>query len=185
MKVTNIIRTETYNPKSFKPLIQSKSNRPSPVEKSLDLQIKYWLKRKDLLVKAVKYQKTNEFEKINDLIEKWRKICHQASNYLLNSMQVKIMHMGGHSAWKQQQKDKKANQSFGNESCRENLSDFVNSEEFTHLSSYEQSDLMEQLNETLNESILENEDEGTFLDDQLTMHELYRLLNLDYDLIYN
>lgn len=166
-------------------MIQAKSNKPSPVEKSLDLQIKHWFKRKDLLVKAVKYQKTNEFEKINYLIEKWRKICHEASNYLLNSMQVKIMHMGGYSTWKQQQKDKKANLSFGNESYRDNLSDFVNSEEFTHLSSYEQSDLMEQLNETSNHSILENETEGTYLDDQLTMHELYRLLNLDYDLIYN
>jgi hypothetical protein len=166
-------------------LIQSKTNKPSPVEKSLDLQIRHWLKRKDLLVKAVKYQKTNESAKINALIDKWRGICHQASNYLLNSMQVKIMHMGGYSTWKQQQKDKKINQSFDNDSYRENLSDFVNTEEFTHLSSYEQSDIMDQLNENSNQSILENETEETNLDDQLTMNELYRLLNINYDLIYN
>lgn len=169
-------------------MIQTKTNKPSPVEKSLDLQIRQLLKRKDLLVKAVKYQKTNEAAQINGLIDKWRRICHQASNYLLNSMQVKIMHMGGYSMWKQQQKDKQTNQSFGNDSYKENLNDFVNSEEFTHLSSYEQSDIMDQLNETSNQSVLDNDEDEkdeTCLNDQLTMHEFYRLLNLDYDLIYN
>lgn len=96
--------------------------------------------------------------------------------------------MGGYSMWKQQQKDKQTNQSFGNDSYKENLNDFVNSEEFTHLSSYEQSDIMDQLNETSNQSVLDNDEDEkdeTCLNDQLTMHEFYRLLNLDYDLIYN
>lgn len=168
---------------SFKPLMATKGSKTSPKEKLVDIEIKKWLKHRDLIVKAVNYQKNNEVDKINKLIDKWRSICHQASNYLLNSMQIKIMHMGGYSAWKAKQKEKQSNQSFGEESHKESLSGFIDSEEFSNLSSFEQSDIMDQFNELSNESILSSDDES--LEDQLNMEEFYSLLKMDYALVYD
>lgn len=164
-------------------MIHTRATIPSPVEKSLDLQLKEWIKRKDLLVKAVKYKRTNEVDRINALINKWRKACQDASNYLLNEMQIKIMNSGGYSAWKKNQKDKKINRSFEDECYKEKLSDFVNSEEFSHLSTYEQSDIMDQLNRS-DQSVLEFEKDDSDAV-QITMHEFYNILKLDYELVYN
>lgn len=157
-------------------------------ERSLDTEIKKWLKRKDLIIKALTYQKNNEVQKINRLIHKWRGVSQQASNYLLNSMQAKIMHMGGYSNWKTQQKEKALNQSFGKDSHMEDLSEFINSEEFSNLSSYEQSDIMEQFNDISSRSIMKDESRDSDCssqNDQLGMREFYCMLKMDYALVYD
>lgn len=173
--------------KSFKPLFANRrGSLPTAKEVSLDKEIRDWLKRKDLLTKAVRYLKEAEKEKVERLRQKWHQACIDASSYLLNSMQLKIMHMGGYSVWKQQQREKENSKKLAsNDNLIEELSAFVEQDEFSNLSSFEQSDILEQLNEA--SKVTEDTDLDDSLNhsqDQLTMQEMYALMKLDYQLVF-
>ena len=151
-------------------------------ERRLDIEIAQWNRRKDVIVKAIRYHDNNEDGKMERLIQKWRSACQQASNYMLNAMQLKIMSLGGYDEWRREQK-RRESASNQNEELAEQLADFTNCEEFSNMSIYEQSSIMEQLNGITNEesetSSDDNPEEG-----QLSMEEMYSLLRLDYNLVF-
>lgn len=151
-------------------------------ERRLDIEIAQWNRRKDVIVKAIRYHDNNEDSKMERLIQKWHSACQQASNYMLNAMQLKIMSLGGYDEWRREQKRREST-SNQNEELAEQLADFTNSEEFSNMSIYEQSSIMEQLNGITNEesetSSDDNPEEG-----QLSMEEMYSLLRLDYNLVF-
>ncbi|CCE82020.1 Piso0_002712 [Millerozyma farinosa CBS 7064] len=154
----------------------------SPAEKNIDRQIREWQKKKDMIVKAVRYKKTNESERIDQLICKWRDVCQSASNYLLNSMQLKIMHSGGYRVWKEKNSRKDVDRAQEQEQRIEELNDIVNSEEFGDLSTLEQSDIMDHLHDLSKDSLTDTEDNNE--EEEFTMQMLYKMLNIDYDTVY-
>lgn len=119
---------------------------------------------------------------MEQLIKKWHSACQQASNYMLNAMQLKIMSLGGYEEWRREERRREIT-SNQNEELAEQLADFSNSEEFSNMSIYEQSSIMEQLNGITNAESETSSDDNTE-EGQLSMKEMYSLLRLDYNLVF-
>ncbi|CUM62897.1 uncharacterized protein PRCAT00000456001 [Priceomyces carsonii] len=153
-------------------------------ERQLDLQIRKMEKRKDLIVKALKYKRGKESDKIEQLIQKWRTASQMASSYLLNSFHLKISAMGGISEWRKsiKRKDKEKNR-YQLEERLEWLEKLLNSDQFSDLSSIEQQEIQDQIQD-LTAANEDDEWEANDEDYEFTMEEMLKYLKLDYNLLY-
>lgn len=171
-------------------VLEEKKSLMGPVqayEANLDKQLRMYKLRKDSLVKAAKYVKDED--KIQHLINYWRTVAQYASNYVFNERSVAIEKMGGFQEWQKRQWEKK------NERKREERDVLWEriSEELQATSEESRSSMIEQLaeigfvvssdGEILEDLHIEIEEAPTF-SNEFTMRDLYKILRLDYDLVY-
>ncbi|EMG48559.1 hypothetical protein G210_0857, partial [Candida maltosa Xu316] len=169
----------TSKNKSYKPLVK-RTNLTSKKEINLDKQIKYWKIRRDTLTKTVKY--VQEQQKIEFLIEKYKNIAQMASNYVFNEYCTKFAKMGGYKVWQHQQWESKKRSTFNDDELESTYTAYLESEEFAQLSEFEKKEIQLQF-----EMYLDNEEKETAppeFEDEFTMKELYKILKLNYQLVY-
>lgn len=156
-------------------------------ERDLDAEINQFGNKKDTLLKATNYINNHESEKVYQLINKWKDISQQASNYLLNDSQVKIERMGGLSKFEAKRKEKMKSSFFDEENedgqgIEEKYQEFIKSDQFFELSESERKEIQSKfdfLSNKNNSDVDEQSESST-----LQMHQLYEYLNLDYNLVY-
>ena len=166
--------------KVFKPLVAN--NSPTQKEVQLDKQLKYWKMKNDTLAKACSY--VNEERKVVELITKWKNICQMASNYLYNDFSIKIERIGGYKKFQIREWEKlKESKSYGVEEMENNFEIYVESDEFKMLSGLEQQEVIDNFNDFLKTHKPPDKDVPEFTD-EFTMRDLYKLLHLDYSLVY-
>lgn len=171
-------------------IVEEKRTVTSPIqayETNLDKQLRVYKLKKDTLMKATKYVKDGD--KIQKLIEYWRTVAQFASNYVFNERSIAIQKMGGFQEWQRQQWEKKKQKELEE---KEALWERI-SEELQAISNESKSAVMEQLaelgfvvsddGEIVDNLHKESETEPEF-SMEFTMKDLYRILKLDYDLVY-
>lgn len=144
-----------------------------------------------------KYRASQESDKLEDLIVKWRDIAERASNYMLNEAKLKIDRMGGVDEFrKRQKKSKLRKMKFEfDENLLYRIEEYMESEEYKNLDTYDQEEIkskrreMQAMSEKLErgEIPLGNEDQESEDDNEsneFTMKDLYKQLKLDYRLVY-
>ncbi|KAI5968241.1 hypothetical protein CANMA_002457 [Candida margitis] len=156
-------------------------------EANLDKQLRFYKYRKDTLLKAAKYKQDED--KIQHLISYWRTVAQFASSYVFNERSVAINKMGGFQEWQKQQWEKKMERK---QEERDSLWEQI-SEELQAASVENKIAVIEQLAElgfvvSIDGEILENlheeiEEDPTF-STEFTMRDLYKILNLDFELVH-
>lgn len=129
--------------------------------KPIEYEIRQLSLKLDTLNKAISYYNNS---KLLELTAKYKDISHKASNYLFTSYERKVSQAGGLS--KLNRDDELIN----------NYNQFVNSIEFTELTTLEKKDLSSRFHQLTNSSDSEFD---------LTMEDMYNSLNLDYSLVYS
>ena len=160
-------------------------------ERQLQREILKYQSEINLMKKLKKYRETNDTEKLDRLIDKWRDIAAKGSNYLYNEARLKISRMGGLDEFrKKQKKTKLRKMKFEyDESLLYRIEEYMESEEYKNLDNYEKEEVISRKKEI--EEMSEKIENGDFLsdndddeEDEFTMKELYKQLGLDYDLVY-
>lgn len=156
-------------------------------EAGLDKQLRVYKFKKDTLIKAGMYVKDDA--KIQNLIDYWRTVAQMASNYVFNEQSVVINKVGGFQEWQRRQWERKKDKERDE---RDVLWESI-SEELQATSDENKSAMIDQLaelgfvvsndGELLHDLNNEMEETPTFSSD-FTMRDLYDILNLDYDLVY-
>lgn len=160
-------------------------------ERQLQREILKYQSEVNLMKKIKKYRETNDTEKLDRLIEKWRNIAEKGSNYLYNEARLKISRMGGLEEFRKKQKKsmlRKKKFEF-DESLLYRIEEYMESEEYKNLDDYEKEEVISRKKEI--EEMSEKIENGEFLqddesndEDEFTMKELYKQLGLDYSLVY-
>ncbi|EDK45102.1 hypothetical protein LELG_03281 [Lodderomyces elongisporus NRRL YB-4239] len=147
--------------------------------------LRFYRLQKDTLEKAVKYVKDEP--RIEKLISYWRTIAQMASNYVYNEQSVKFSRCGGFKKWQEETWERE---------IAEERSKLNDAREMLLL---ELKDLQKEMDEEDIECIMKEfnelhglDDDGEVIDekempeftDDFTMKDLYRILKLDYDLVY-
>ncbi|KAG5420475.1 hypothetical protein I9W82_002356 [Candida metapsilosis] len=163
------------------------TKRLTPYEAGLDKQLRVYKFKKDTLIKAGMYVKDDA--KIQNLIDYWRTVAQMASNYVFNEQSVVINKVGGFQEWQRRQWERKKDKERDE---RDVLWESI-SEELQATSDENKSAMIDQLaelgfvvsndGELLHDLNNEMEETPTFSSD-FTMRDLYDILNLDYDLVY-
>lgn len=164
-------------------------------ERQLEREITKYTSEINLMKKIKKYRETNDTQKLNELIEKWRDIAQKGSNYLFNAAKLKISRMGGIEEFRKRQKKsklKKMKFEF-DESLLFRIEEYMETEEFKNLEGYEKEEVLsrkkelEEMSEKLENGQIAfgDEEEEDDDDDEFTIEELYKQLGLDYELVYN
>lgn len=151
-------------------------------------ELRDMLVRRDTLVKAVKYIKSQESANICSMTEKWRSAAQQASAYLLNDLKIKVDRMGGKSQWKKAAHRTSRNQYQVDDATErmEKLQEFMDSLEFENMGKYEQRDLklrleeLEQACEKESSEVESDNEEGEF-----TMQEFFQFLKIDHSIVFD
>ncbi|GAV27301.1 hypothetical protein PMKS-000765 [Pichia membranifaciens] len=161
-------------------------------ERQLQREILKYQSEINLMKKLKNYRETNDTEKLDRLIDKWRDIAAKGSNYLYNEAKLKISRMGGLEEFrKKQKKTKLRKMKFEyDESLLYRIEEYMESEEYKNLDSYEKEEVISRKKEI--EEMSEKIENGDFLsddndddeEDEFTMKELYKQLGLDYSLVY-
>ncbi|KAG0657932.1 hypothetical protein C6P45_002304 [Maudiozyma exigua] len=161
----------------------------------LTTQIKLYKKEISHINDAIKILNKYDKElKTDQLIEKWQSICQKAMSYLFNTTLFKIDKMGGYEEFiKKEIEAEKArieyqlDDSIGNE-----ISNFLESEEFKNLPLDDQEECKIQLERKRDEVERVKEKSLKILDQRLelcqgqemTMKELARRLKVEYELVF-
>ena len=161
-------------------------------ERQLQREILKYQSEINLMKKLKKYRETNDTEKLDRLIDKWRDIAAKGSNYLYNEAKLKISRMGGLEEFRNKQKKTKLRKmKFEyDESLLYRIEEYMESEEYKNLDNYEKEEVVSRKKEI--EEMSEKIENGDFLSDdndddegdEFTMKELYKQLGLDYNLVY-
>lgn len=171
-------------------IVEEKKSYMNPIqayEAGLDKQLRVYKFKKDTLIKAGMYVKDDA--KIQNLIDYWRTVAQMASNYVFNEQSVVINKVGGFQEWQRRQWERKKDKERDE---RDVLWESI-SEELQATSDENKSAMIDQLaelgfvvsndGELLHDLNNEMEETPTFSSD-FTMRDLYDILNLDYDLVY-
>ncbi|RCK59567.1 Meiosis protein 5 [Candida viswanathii] len=167
------------NGRKYKPLV-AKNKSTSDHELKLDKQIRHWEIQRDTLSKAIRYKK--ESARVEQLIEKYTTVAQMASNYLYNEYSIKFTKIGGYKQWQLKQWEFKRQQLSGfDDEMQTVYMNYFESEEFAQLSELEKREIRLDY-----ESKFEGEEEAEppEFTDEFTMGDLYKILNLEYDLVY-
>ncbi|AMD19614.1 HCL537Wp [Eremothecium sinecaudum] len=165
------------------------------VEVNLDIQIREYNKKETTLKRANKILSTYEQEvKINELIEKWRRVCQCAMAYLFNSTMLKINKMGGYHVFRKKEIEKMKRQLEyqSNDGIQDQIDELLESDEFLKLCQEEQDGVRERVEEKLHEAEKLKEKEMAKIHAQLedmneeefTMQELAARIKVEYHLVY-
>ncbi|MCP8718132.1 MAG: hypothetical protein M5F18_02415 [Asgard group archaeon] len=137
--------------------------------------------QRDTLTKALRY--TRERNTVELLIEKYTTVAQMASNYLFNEYSIKFAKLGGYKEWqiKQWQIQQEQLSSFDDDLQNVYLK-YFDSEEFVQLSEFEKKEIKLNYQSRFEETKEKDPPEFT---DEFTMGDLYKILNLDYDLVFS
>ncbi|CCH43850.1 Laminin subunit beta-2 [Wickerhamomyces ciferrii] len=178
------------------PIRPTKSNLELRREESkLDYELRQARKKVETLKRAKVILSKNDTDKNQKLIDKWRDAAQRASNYLLNAAIEKINKAGGKKEYEKRERERnneRLEYSLDN-SFQDRISDITNSEEYDALPEKEKERILEELENEAEKSMREFENEIQEKekeyedqdDDEFTMKDLYKKLNLDYDLVYS
>ena len=158
----------------------AKRNPTSEYENKLDQQISHWKTYRDTLTKALRYIK--ERGAVEQLIEKYTMAAEMASNYLYNDYSIKFSKIGGYRAWQIKQWERQQERLSGfNEELQNSYLEYFESDEFSQLSELEQKHIKLEFKSKFEE--IDKQEPPEFTND-FTMVDLYKILNLDYNLVY-
>lgn len=156
----------------------------------------------NLMRKIKQYRDSNESERLNELINKWRDIAEKASNYLYNQAKLKIDRMGGMEEFRNRQKKAKMSKmkfEF-DQSVLYRIEEYMDTDEYKNLDVYQKKEVLSRKKEL--EEMSEKIENGELLSDsnenqtghvdtdcvdeenEFTMKELYKQMGLDYNLVY-
>ena len=161
----------------------------------LTTQIKQYKKEISNITDAIKILNKYDKEiKTEELIEKWRSVCQKAMSYLFNSILFKIDKMGGYEEFitKEIEAEKARIEYQLDDSNSEEISDFLESEEFQNLPLDDQEECKMQLEEKKEEMERVKQKCLNKLDEKLeqcqgqemTMQELSKRLKVEYELVF-
>ncbi|KAI5962487.1 uncharacterized protein KGF55_003563 [Candida pseudojiufengensis] len=158
---------------------------PSTYEADLDKQLKMYKLKKDTLIKVTKYIK--EKDQLQESISYWRNVAQKALNYLYNEQSVQFAKIGGFKNWHLQQWESKQRAlELQQDEMIMNLQDTLDSATDDAKESF-----IEQLQESgfniEDGEIINNYEEQTppNFNDEFSIQELCKILNIDYNLIYS
>lgn len=154
---------------------------------SLDVSIKKYERKKDLILKCLKYKRSNEDKKINDLIIKWKTISQMAISYLFNLFMIRVQTYGGIDEWLEinKKKENKKNESLILE-IEEKYEEFTNSNDFQFLSEMEKKEIFlefEDQKKKINNSMIDKNDRH--VEKKYSIEDFCKHLNLDYYTIFD
>ncbi|CAK9437252.1 uncharacterized protein LODBEIA_P16300 [Lodderomyces beijingensis] len=171
----------TATTKSYKVFKKTPLAKP---EDELTKSLKHYMLYRDTLQKAVRY--TKEESRIQNLIQYWREVAQKASTYIYNEQSTKFARMGGFKHWQTEQWLQQQ------ESERDRILETYHDlqMETKHLDPDCQGEIMTEFQEQygLDEDGEFVEDLGDVVpvfSDDFQMRDLYRILGLDYDLVFD
>ena len=161
----------------------------------LTTQIKLYKKEVSNITDAIKILNKYDKElKTDQLIEKWRSVCQKAMSYMFNSTMFKIDKMGGYEEFiKKEIEAEKARIEYQlDDSIGDEISKFLESEEFKNMPLDYQEECKMQLDEKRDEVERVKEKSLKILDQRLelcqgqemTMKELAGRLKVEYELVF-
>ncbi|KAI3405924.2 STE13 [Candida oxycetoniae] len=144
--------------------------------------------QKDTLEKAKRY--LQDQDRIEKLINHWRTVAQMASNYLYNEQSIKFARMGGFKQWQIQEWSREKELAASRlEDARLMLYQKLELElELGKVDEEEKECIMQEFNGSygLDEegTPIEEEEEMPDFSDDFTMKNLYKILGLDYELVF-
>ena len=186
---------QTYSSTPCKKSIKVTTIKQRLLYNELTTEIKQYKKEISNITDAIKILNKYEKElKTEELITKWRGVCQKAMSYLFNSILFKIDKMGGYEEFiKKEIEAEKARIEYQlDDSIGEEISDFLESDEFQNMPLDDQEECKMQLEEKREEMEKVKQKSLNRLDEKLeqcqgqemTMQELANRLKVEYELVF-
>lgn len=199
--ISQNIDSKQADPKSVhKKAIASVEDRKLAIQKKilndeLTKQAMFYKTNINQLQQANKIMKSyHKEEKVLNLIQKWRAVSQAGMSYIMNSTLIKISRIGGYEELRRKELEaEKAKLEYQiDDNLQEQMNEVLESNEFQMLPQEAQQEYKEKMEEKMSEAEIWKEKEFSKLDNrmkeignqELTMEELSKRLNMEYYLIF-